>query len=61
MEIVNYGCSDVRDGAFVVIDVVNGERKHIPVGSVTGITLKPGTRVSYAAIKSQSCSPSPRG
>lgn len=42
---------DVRDGAFVVVDDVNGERMHIPVGSVTCILLEPGTRVSHAAVK----------
>ncbi|WP_373026244.1 type I-E CRISPR-associated endonuclease Cas1e [Thioalkalivibrio sp.] len=41
---------DVRDGAFVVIDDVNGERMHIPVGSVTCILLEPGTRISHAAV-----------
>ncbi|GGO67546.1 type I-E CRISPR-associated endonuclease Cas1e [Bowmanella pacifica] len=51
MVFVYYGRIDVRDGAFVVIDEVNGERKHIPVGSVTCIMLEPGTRVSHAAIK----------
>ena len=42
---------DVRDGAFVVIDDVNGERMHIPVGSLACILLEPGTRVSHAAVK----------
>ena len=46
-----YGRIDVRDGAFVVIDEVNGERKHIPVGSVACIMLEPGTRISHAAVK----------
>jgi CRISPR-associated protein Cas1 len=45
------GQIDVRDGAFVVIDEVNGERMHIPVGSVACLLLEPGTRVSHAAIK----------
>jgi len=51
MVFVYYGRIDVRDGAFVVVDEVNGERKHIPVGSVTCIMLEPGTRVSHAAVK----------
>lgn len=42
---------DVRDSAFVVIDEVNGERMHIPVGSINGILLEPGTRISHAAVK----------
>ena len=42
---------DVRDGAFVVIDEVKGERMHIPVGSLVCILLEPGTRVSHAAVK----------
>lgn len=45
------GRIDVKDGAFVVIDDVNGERKHIPVGSIACIMLEPGTRVSHAAVK----------
>lgn len=48
---VQYGRIDVRDGAFVVVDEVHGERKHIPVGSVACIMLEPGTRVSHAAVK----------
>lgn len=40
---------DVRDGAFVAIDV-NGIRTHIPVGSVSCLMLEPGTRVSHAAV-----------
>ncbi|MCO7231763.1 MULTISPECIES: type I-E CRISPR-associated endonuclease Cas1e [unclassified Cobetia] len=51
MIFVGMGQVDVRDGAFVVIDEVNGERMHIPVGSVTCLLLEPGTRVSHAAIK----------
>jgi CRISPR-associated protein Cas1 len=50
MVFVNYGHVDVKDGAFVVIDV-KGERMHIPVGSVACIMLEPGTRVSHAAVK----------
>lgn len=45
------GRIDVRDGAFVVIDEVNGERMHIPVGSVVCIMLEPGSRISHAAVK----------
>lgn len=51
MIFVGMGQVDVRDGAFVVIDEVNGERMHIPVGSVACLLLEPGTRVSHAAIK----------
>ena len=51
MMFVAYGRIDVRDGAFVVVDEVNGERMHIPVGSVACIMLEPGTRVSHAAVK----------
>jgi len=48
---VGMGRIDVKDGAFVVIDEVNGERMHIPVGSLACLMLEPGTRVSHAAIK----------
>lgn len=51
MIFVGMGQIDVRDGAFVVIDEVNGERMHIPVGSVACLLLEPGTRVSHAAVK----------
>ena len=51
MIFVGMGRIDVKDGAFVVIDGVNGERMHIPVGSVVCIMLEPGTRVSHAAEK----------
>lgn len=54
MIFVYYGRIDVKDGAFVVINEVDGEdreRKHIPVGSVACIMLEPGTRVSHAAVK----------
>lgn len=51
MIFVGKGRIDVRDGAFVVIDEVNGERMHIPVGSVVCIMLEPGTRISHAAVK----------
>ena len=51
MIFVQYGRIDVRDGAFVVVDEVNGERMHIPVGSLVCIMLEPGTRVSHAAVK----------
>jgi len=51
MIFVYYGRIDVKDGAFVVVDEANGERKHIPVGSVASIMLEPGTRISHAAVK----------
>lgn len=54
MVFLYYGRIDVRDGAFVVINEVDGvdqERKHIPVGSVACIMLEPGTRISHAAVK----------
>ena len=51
MVFIGKGQIDVRDGAFVVIDEVNGERMHIPVGSVACLLLEPGTRVSHASIK----------
>ncbi|MEX1216494.1 type I-E CRISPR-associated endonuclease Cas1e [Saccharospirillum sp.] len=51
MVFIRYGQIEVRDGAFVVIDEVNGERKHIPVGSCTAILLEPGTRISHEAVK----------
>ncbi|MFO7971316.1 MAG: type I-E CRISPR-associated endonuclease Cas1e [Desulfobacterales bacterium] len=51
MIFVYYGRIDVRDGAFVVIDEVNGVRKHIPVGSIACIMLEPGTRISHAAVR----------
>lgn len=51
MIFIGMGQIDVRDGAFVVIDEVNGERMHIPVGSVACLLLEPGTRVSHAAVK----------
>jgi CRISPR-associated protein Cas1 len=51
MIFVYYGRIDVKDGAFVVVDEVHGERKHIPVGSVACIMLEPGTRISHAAVK----------
>lgn len=50
MIFVGMGQIDVKDGAFVVIDK-NGERMHIPVGTVVCIMLEPGTRVSHAAVK----------
>lgn len=50
MIFIGMGQIDVKDGAFVVIDK-NGERMHIPVGSVTCLMLEPGTRISHAAIK----------
>ena len=51
MIFIQYGRIDVKDGAFVVIDEVNGERMHIPVGSVACLMLEPGTRISHAAVK----------
>ena len=42
---------DVRDGAFVVINREDGERMHVPVGSLACIMLEPGTRISHAAVK----------
>ena len=51
MTFVNMGRIDVKNGAFVVVDEVKGDRKHIPVGSVVCIMLEPGTRVSHAAVK----------
>lgn len=51
MIFVGMGRIDVKDGAFVVIDEVNGERMHIPVGSLACIMLEPGTRISHAAVK----------
>ncbi|MCG5494366.1 type I-E CRISPR-associated endonuclease Cas1e [Ectothiorhodospira variabilis] len=51
MIFIRKGQIDVRDGAFVVIDEVNGERMHIPVGSVACLLLEPGTRISHAAVK----------
>lgn len=51
MVFVSMGRIDVKDGAFVVVDEVNGERMHIPVGSTACIMLEPGTRVSHAAVK----------
>ena len=51
MVFVSCGRIDVKDGAFVVIDEVNGERMHIPVGATLCIMLEPGTRISHAAVK----------
>jgi CRISPR-associated protein Cas1 len=50
MLFIGMGQIDVKDGAFVVIDK-NGDRMHIPVGSVTCLMLEPGTRITHAAIK----------
>jgi len=41
---------DVKDGAFVSIDK-NGDRMHIPVGSIACLMLEPGTRISHTAVK----------
>ena len=51
MIFVGMGRIDVKDGAFCVVDEVNGERMLIPVGSVVCIMLEPGTRVSHAAVR----------
>lgn len=51
MIFVSMGRIDVRDGAFCVVDDVNGERMLIPAGSIACIMLEPGTRVSHAAVK----------
>lgn len=51
MIFIGMGRIDVKDGAFVVVDEVNGERMHIPVGSIACLMLEPGTRISHAAIK----------
>ncbi len=50
MIFIEYGRIDVKDGAFVVIDV-RGERMQVPVGSVACIMLEPGTRISHMAVK----------
>ena len=50
MLFIDKGQIDVIDGAFVVVDAVNGVRTQIPVGSVTCLMLEPGTRVSHAAV-----------
>lgn len=49
MIFIEKGQVDVLDGAFVVVDK-NGERTHIPVGSIACIMLEPGTRVSHRAV-----------
>lgn len=51
MIFIGMGRIDVKDGAFVVIDEVKGERMHIPVGSLACLMLEPGTRISHAAMK----------
>lgn len=51
MIFIQYGRIDVKDGAFAVVDEVNGERLLIAVGSVVCLMLEPGTRVSHAAVK----------
>ena len=54
MIFVYYGRIDVKDGAFVVINEVDGEdreRKHIPVGSLACVMLEPGTRISHEAVE----------
>lgn len=47
---IGKGQIDVIDGAFVVVDDVNGIRTQIPVGSVACLMLEPGTRISHAAV-----------
>ncbi len=39
MIFIGMGRIDVKDNAFVVIDEVNGERMHIPVGSLARLKL----------------------
>lgn len=51
MLFVGRGQLDVRDGAFCVVDEVNGERMLIPIGSLACLMLEPGSRVSHAAVK----------
>ncbi len=51
MVFVGKGQLDVRDGAFCVVDEVNGERMLIPVGGLACLMLEPGTRISHAAVK----------
>jgi len=46
---IEKGELDVKDGTFVLLDK-NGERLHIPVGSVTCLMLEPGIRISHAAV-----------
>lgn len=40
---------DVKDGAFVVVNVED-KRTHIPIGGVACLMLEPGARISHAAI-----------
>lgn len=40
---------DVKDGAFVIINVKN-KRTHIPIGGIACLMLEPGARISHAAI-----------
>ena len=40
----------IRDGTFVVIDNINVERMHIPVGIIACLLLEKGIRISLAAI-----------
>lgn len=51
MIFIGKGQLDVRDGAFCVVDEVNGERMLIPVGGLTCLMLEPGARISHAAVK----------
>lgn len=47
---LEHGQVDVLDGAFVLVDK-SGVRTHIPVGSIAGIMLEPGTRISHRAVR----------
>lgn len=51
MMFVGTGNIDVKDGAFVVVELDDQIRTHIPIGSVACLMLEPGTRVSHAAMK----------
>ena len=51
MVFIGRGNLDVRDGAFCVVDEVNGERMLIPVGGLACLMLEPGARISHAAVK----------
>ncbi len=51
MVFIGRGQLDVRDGAFCVVDEVNGERMLIPVGGLACLMLEPGARISHAAVK----------
>ena len=67
MIFVSMGRIDVRDGAFIVIDTVNGERMHIPVASLPCIMLeysctpRDRPRADNKQVQTKSCSPYIRG